>query len=159
MRLNNKYNDNLLKSVVLSTLLFSTNSFSDALNEQDMFKKAVDSYNSKNFQNSYLALSQFAKDKKLNSNLSFMLARSAYEMGKFSEAEIIYKELLNRSTSSRVKLELAQTLFQQKKFDEAKVLYEEVLKDTLLPANVRKGVELTLASLERGSKKTFSKQL
>lgn len=157
MRLNNKYNDNLLKSVVLSTLLFSTNSFSDALNEQDMFKKAVDSYNSKNFQNSYLALSQFAKDKKLNSNLSFMLARSAYEMGKFSEAEIIYKELLNRSTSSRVKLELAQTLFQQKKFDEAKVLYEEVLKDTLLPANVRKGVELTLASLERGSKKNFFK--
>ena len=151
------YNNKILKSVVLSTLLLTTNSFSSSLSEQDMFQKAVDSYNSKNFQDSYMALSSFAKDKKLNSNLSFMLARSAYEMGKFSEAEEIYKELLNKNSSSRVKLELAQTLFQQKKFDEAKVLYEDVLQDNQTPSGVKKNIQTMLALLEKASQKHFFK--
>ena len=122
------------------------------------FAKALDSYNNRAFQDSYLAFKEYLKKEKLDSNLTFILARSAYEIGKFEEAETLYKELLEQTpNNSRVKLELAQTYFQQKKYEEAEVLYQDVLKDNSLPMNVRKNIELTLDSLNKKSQRNFLK--
>lgn len=148
-----KINKKFLYSFLISPALLLASV--DYQNEK--FKKAIDNYNNRIFNDSYLVFKEYFQKDKLNENLKFMLARSAYELGKFEEAKLLYEELLKENPTTRIKLELAQTYFQQKKFDEAKNLYEEVLKDTLLPANVRKGVELTLASLEKINQKNFFK--
>lgn len=146
------------KTIVLSTILLSNLLFANENYSNEHFAKALDSYNNRAFQDSYLAFKEYLKKEKLDSNLTFALARSAYEIGKFEEAEILYKELLQQTpNNSRVKLELAQTYFQQKRYEEAEVLYQDVLKDNSLPMNVRKNIELTLDSLNKKSQRNFLK--
>ena len=146
------------KSIIVSTLLLSNILFANQNYSNENFAKALDSYNNRAFQDSYLAFKEYLKKEKLDSNLTFALARSAYEIGKFEEAETLYKELLEQTpNNSRVKLELAQTYFQQKRYEEAEVLYQDVLKDNSLPMNVRKNIELTLDSLNKKSQRNFLK--
>ncbi|MEN5386732.1 porin family protein [Aliarcobacter skirrowii] len=137
----------------LPTLIFANENYSN-----EYFQKALDSYNNRAFQNSYLVFKEYLKKDKLDSNFTFILARSAYEIGKFEEAEILYKNLLEETpNNSRIKLELAQTYFQQKKYEEAEVLYKEVLEDKTLPMYVKKNIKLTLDSLKKRSQKNFIK--
>ena len=120
-------------------------------------KKAVKSYNEAAFSESYSGLKENLNESS-DVGLKFMLARSAYEIGKFDEAHDIYKEILQKEPDNvRVKLELAQTKFQLKRYDEAKVLYEEVLKEKQIPLAVRNNVELTLNSLKQKTQKNFLK--
>lgn len=124
----------------------------------ESFQKAVESYNNKAFQDSYTTFKEYAKKDKLDNDSTFILARSAYELGKFEEAESLYKELLQiNPNNNRVKLELAQTYFQEKKYEEAEVLYKDVLKDKTIPQNVRRNIETTLASLNSKTQKHFVK--
>ena len=137
--------------IFASTLLFSNESYLD-----DQFKRALDSYQNRLFQDSYFLLSPH--EDKLDRSSMFILARSAYEIGRYEEAQRLYEEILKDSPKNdRVKLELAQTYFKQKKFNEARVLYKEVLKDESLPINVRKNIEKTLMALDQRSKKDFFK--
>ena len=106
----------IFKALFLPTLIFANQNYSN-----ENFAKALESYNNRAFQDSYLAFKEYLKKEKLDSNLTFILARSAYEIGKFEEAETLYKELLEQTpNNSRVKLELVQTYFQQKKYEELK---------------------------------------
>ncbi|MDX4026475.1 porin family protein [Aliarcobacter skirrowii] len=137
----------------LPTLIFANENYSN-----EYFQKALDSYNNRAFQDSYLVFKEYLKKDKLDSNFTFILARSAYEIGKFEEAEILYKNLLEETpNNSRIKLELAQTYFQQKKYEEAEVLYKEVLEDKTLPMYVKKNIKLTLDSLKKRAQKNFIK--
>ena len=143
----------IFQALFLPTLIFANENYSN-----EHFAKALDSYNNRAFQDSYITFKEYLKKDTIDNDLKFMLARSAYEIGKFEEAETLYKEILEKSpTSSRVKLELAQTYFQLKQYDEAKALYEEVLKEPGLPQNVRKNIEFTLNSLDKKSQKNFLK--
>lgn len=124
----------------------------------ESFQKAIESYNNKAFQDSYITFKEYAKKDKLDNDSTFILARSAYELGKFDEAESLYQELLQiNPNNNRVKLELAQTYFQEKKYEEAEVLYKDVLKDKTIPLNVRRNIETTLASLDSKAQKHFVK--
>lgn len=149
-----KLNKKLIFNIFfLPTLIFANENYSN-----EYFQKALDSYNNRAFQDSYLIFKEYLKKDKLDSNFTFILARSAYEIGKFEEAEILYKNLLEETpNNSRIKLELAQTYFQQKKYEEAEVLYKEVLEDKTLPMYVKKNIELTLDSLKKRSQKNFIK--
>ncbi|RXI25098.1 tetratricopeptide repeat protein [Aliarcobacter trophiarum] len=143
----------VFKALFLPALIFANQNYSN-----EHFSKAIDSYNNRAFQDSYLAFKEYLKNNKLDSNFTFILARSAYEIGKFEEAETLYKELLKQTPdNSRVKLELAQTYFQQKRYKEAEALYQDVLKDSTLPLNVRKNIELTLDSLDKKSQRNLLK--
>lgn len=152
--MNKELNKKLIFNIFfLPTLIFANENYSN-----EYFQKALDSYNNRAFQDSYLVFKKYLKKDKLDSNFTFILARSAYEIGKFEEAEILYKNLLEETpNNSRIKLELAQTYFQQKKYEEAKVLYKEVLEDKTLPMYVKKNIELTLDSLKKRSQKNFIK--
>ncbi len=98
------------------------------------------------------------KKNKLSEDAIFMLARSAYEMGEYDEAKGLYEDILTKNPSnSRVKLELAQTCFRLGEYTRAKELYDEVLSDSSLPDEVRKKVELHVASLNKASQKNFFK--
>lgn len=146
----------IIKSVSFLTLLPLTLFAADNQYSNEAFSKAIDSYNNRVFQDSYLVFKEYSKKEKLDDNLSFILARSAYELGKFDEAEKLYKELLDKTpTNNRLKLELAQTYFQQKKYDEAEILYKEVLKDETLPVNVKNNIEKTLIFLNKKSQRNF----
>lgn len=149
-----KLNKKLIFNIFfLPTLIFANENYSN-----EYFQKALDSYNNRAFQDSYLIFKEYLKKDKLDSNFTFILARSAYEIGKFEEAETLYKNLLEETpNNSRIKLELAQTYFQQKKYEEAEVLYKEVLEDKTLPMYVKKNIELTLDSLKKRSQKNFIK--
>lgn len=103
-----------IKNLSFALLLLPNIFMAQSVDENESLKKAIDSYNKRSFQESYLGLKANATN--FDDRLMFMLARSAYEVGKFDEAEKIYKELLAKdSNNSRVKLELAQTYFKQKK--------------------------------------------
>ncbi|KLE01216.1 tetratricopeptide repeat protein [Aliarcobacter butzleri] len=142
----------ILGAVSLSSILANENY------SNEHFQKAIESYQNRLFQDSYILLQQYTKENKLSSDTTFILARSAYEIGKFSEALNLYKSMLKENpNNNRVKLELAQTYFQLKQYDEAKALYEEVLKEPGLPQNVRKNIEFTLNSLDKKSQKNFIK--
>ncbi|TMH99987.1 MAG: hypothetical protein E6H39_06410 [Betaproteobacteria bacterium] len=48
------------------------------------------------------------------------------QAGNLAQAEAIFRDMLKRTGSPRVKLELTRTLYLQGKFDEAKTLFHEV---------------------------------
>ncbi|WP_034255372.1 tetratricopeptide repeat protein [Aliarcobacter lanthieri] len=138
---------------ILSNILLANENYSN-----EHFQKAIESYQNRLFQDSYILLQQYTKENKLSSDTTFILARSAYEIGKFSEALSLYKNMLKENPkNNRIKLELAQTYFQLKQYEEARILYEEVLKEPTLPENVKKNIELTLNSLNNKSQKNFIK--
>ena len=150
-------NKKLLSAFILSTVSL-TSVLANENYSNEHFQKAIESYQNRLFQDSYILLQQYTKENKLSSDTTFILARSAYEIGKFSEALNLYKSMLKENpNNNRVKLELAQTYFQLKQYDEAKALYEEVLKEPDLPENVRKNIEFTLNSLDKKSQKNFIK--
>lgn len=132
--------------------------FSDAHYSNELYQKALDSYNNRMFQDSYMMLQKYVKEGKLDKNTTFILARSAYEVGRFDEARVLYEQLLSEDpTNNRVKLELAQTYYNQKQFDDARRLYEDVLKDDSLPPSVRQNINNALANSEKRSQKNFFK--
>ena len=101
----------IFKALFLPTLIFANQNYSN-----ENFAKLFESYNNRAFQDSYLAFKEYLKKKKekLDSNLTFILARSAYEIGKFEDLKYYIKSLEQTPNNSRVKLELAQTYFQIK---------------------------------------------
>jgi hypothetical protein len=58
------------------------------------------------------------------------------QAGNLAQAEAIFRDMLKRTGSPRVKLELARTLYLQRKFDEAKTLFHEVSVESDTPWRV-----------------------
>ena len=106
-----------LKNILLSaSFLFPALALANTDYASEQFAQALENYNNKSFAQSYNILQNYSKSEVLNKEQKFMLARSAYELGYFQEAQSLYQELLKESPdNNRVKLELAQSLFQQKK--------------------------------------------
>ncbi len=71
---------------------------------------------------------------------AFVEGMRLLEAGKLAQAERIFRELLERSDSPRVKLELARTLFLQAKYKAAKALFKEVLTQSDTPWRVRDNI-------------------
>lgn len=124
----------------------------------ERFDKAKESYQDKLFSDTYDLLIPYTKEGKLSKDLSFILARSAYEVGRYGEAEELYEKLLlAEPANSRLRYELAQSCFKQNKLDRAKGLYEEVLKDSSLPPKLRSNIELLLLAIEKKQQKHLFK--
>jgi tetratricopeptide (TPR) repeat protein len=106
-------NKKLLSSFILSTVSL-TSVLANENYSNEHFQKAIESYQNRLFQDSYILLQQYTKENKLSSDTTFILARSAYEIGKFSEALNLYKSMLKENpNNNRVKLELAKTSYIQ----------------------------------------------
>ena len=152
---------NILKPI-LSTILISGLSSSllaqDVQIKDEIYTKAINEYKQNAFSKSYESFSKYLENNSINKNIAFMLGRSAFEIGKYDEAlnffNIVQKE---EPDNLRVKLEIAQTYFQLKKYDDAKIMFEEVLKRDDVPAQVKKNIELSLATLNTKNKKNFVK--
>jgi hypothetical protein len=71
------------------------------------------------------------------------------DAGNYDAAAGIFRALLQRTSSPRIKLELARTLFLQKRYREARVLFDEVRLDPEVPWQVRDNVEPFIAAIER----------
>ena len=68
--------------------------------------------------------------------------------GDLEGAERIFREILQKTNSPRVKLELARTLFLQKRYRESRTLFREVLVDPDVPWQVRENVEVFLRQID-----------
>ena len=79
----------IFKALFLPTLIFANQNYSN-----ENFEKALESYNNRAFQDSYLAFKEYLKKEKLDSNLTFILARSAYEIGKLISYSLLNVNLL-----------------------------------------------------------------
>jgi|GEM_PF-1220160 len=152
---------NAMTKTIISSILIgglSSSLFSQDFLEEDYYSKALISFQKNSFNESYLNLSKYLQNNKLNKNLAFILGRSAYEIGKFEEALVAYDFVLKEEPNNiRVKLEVAQTYFQMQRYDDAKVIFEEVLLKENIPSQVRKNIELTLATLNTKNKRNFLK--
>lgn len=152
---------NKLFKPIISTLIVGTVSsslFADVITSEELYSKALSSYQERSYLEAYDNFSKYIKNNTLNKNISFMLGRSAFEIGKYEEALSAYNRvLLEEPQNVRTKLEIAQTYFQMKEYAESKRLFDEILKRDDIPLQVRENIKLTLLSLETKSKKNFLK--
>lgn len=111
--------------------------------------EAMNHYNGGDYAKSYEILKEYAFNNNINDETAFIYARSAYEIGIYDEAEVVYLELLKRDPSNpRIKLELARLYSQQpKQHFKANTLYQEVLNSKNVPDSVRAKVKTALSSL------------
>jgi len=72
---------------------------------------------------------------------AFVDAGHLLQSGDYAGAERIFRALLRRTDSPRVKLELARTLFYEKRYREARALFKEVQLEPELPWQVRDNIE------------------
>lgn len=79
---------------------------------------------------------------------AFVQGLQAQQAGDLARAEQIFREMLTRTSSPRVRLELARTLFQQAKYDEAKVLFKEVSLQSETPWRVRDNIAFFVREIE-----------
>jgi hypothetical protein len=68
--------------------------------------------------------------------------------GRAAEAERVFREILERTDSPRVKLELARALYAQGKLKEAKALFREVSAQSDTPWRVRDNIARFVADIE-----------
>ena len=70
------------------------------------------------------------------------------QSGDLEGAEHVFREIVAKTNSPRVKLELARTLFLQKRYRESRALFREVLVDPGIPWQVRENVEVFLRQID-----------
>lgn len=79
---------------------------------------------------------------------AFVEGMQAQQAGDLARAEAIFRGMLERTDSPRVKLELARTLFLQAKYEEAKRLFKEVSVQADTPWRVRDNIALFVREIE-----------
>jgi hypothetical protein len=79
---------------------------------------------------------------------AFIQGMQAQQAGDVVRAEHIFREMLESTSSPRVRLELARALFQQAKYDEAKVLFKEVSLQPETPWRVRDNIALFVREID-----------
>jgi Surface lipoprotein assembly modifier/Tetratricopeptide repeat len=70
------------------------------------------------------------------------------QAGDYAAAERIFRALLQKTNSPRVKLELARTLFYERRYKEARALFKEVLLEPEIPWRVRDNVEAFIGQID-----------
>lgn len=79
---------------------------------------------------------------------SFIEGVQQAENGNLERAESVFREMLKRTDSARVKLELARTLFLRGKYTEAKALFQEISMQTDTPWRVRDNIQTFVRTIE-----------
>ena len=79
---------------------------------------------------------------------AFIEGLQRLQSGDQAGAERIFRELLERTRSPRIKLELARTLFLRKEYRESRALFREVMLDPELPWRVRDNIEVFLRAID-----------
>jgi hypothetical protein len=79
---------------------------------------------------------------------AFVEGMRALEAGDAMRAERIFRDLLERTDSARVKLELARALYQQAKYKEAKALFKQVSMQSDTPWRVRDNIAHYVRQIE-----------
>lgn len=115
-----------------------------------IYNKAVEYYKKNDFKNAYDQFLLYEKSKFLNVKENFMLARSAFELGMFTESLIAYERILfDEPDNLRVQLEIGLCYFRLKRYDEARKIFNELLLNKKIPDDVKKNIALTLEALEK----------
>ena len=70
------------------------------------------------------------------------------QAGDYEAAERIFRALLQKTNSPRIKLELARTLFYEKRYREARGLFREVLLEPDIPWQVRDNVDAFIRQID-----------
>jgi hypothetical protein len=79
---------------------------------------------------------------------SFIEGGRLLEAGDYEGAARIFRALLQRAPSPRIKLELARALFLQKRYGEARGLFREVALDPSTPWQVRENIETYIGRID-----------
>ena len=128
-----------------------------ANSELEDYKKAVASYKEKDYKSSYEILSKLYLSNLSDAKLNFYLGRSAYETGRYELALAAYERVqMMDSGNVRNKLEMARTYFMLKMYEESEVAFEEVLDNPNIPQNIRRNLELYLASVKGVQQSSFT---
>lgn len=126
---------------------------------ESILDEAKKYYNKGDFAKSYELLRDYGFNNNVNSEIAFIYARSAYEIGAYDDAEIIYSYLLEMNPNNpRIKLELAKIYSQQpKRHFEANRLYQEVLnsQEIEIPESVRANIKNKISSLSLKEQNNF----
>lgn len=162
MKFINKNSAFLCKSLLILSLAQSFTYAQDTISSSGILKNnnyenSLFAYKNKDFLPAYNGFKQYLQNNDFSKEVTFMFARSAFEIGKYDDALISYKRILNiQENNLRVKLELAQTYFKLKEYDKSETIFKEVLSNEI-PKQVRENIELSLASLKTKNKKSFIK--
>jgi outer membrane protein len=70
------------------------------------------------------------------------------QAGDYAAAERIFRELLRKTSSSRIKLELARTLFYEKRYREARAIFKEVQLEPEIPWQVRDNIDTFIRQID-----------
>src|SRR5688572_2322273 len=79
---------------------------------------------------------------------AFIEGAQRLEAGDFQEAARIFRALVLRTDSPRVKLELARTLFYLREYQESRELFRAVMLEPELPWRVRDNIEVFLRAID-----------
>jgi hypothetical protein len=79
---------------------------------------------------------------------SFLEGAHHLQAGDYEAAAGIFRALLSKTDSPRIKLELARALFHLKQYQEARALFREVLMDPGIPWRVRDNVEAFIREID-----------
>ncbi|MFA9373858.1 MAG: surface lipoprotein assembly modifier [Poseidonibacter sp.] len=162
MKIINKNSAFVCKSLLLLSLAQSFTYAQDTISSSGILKNnnyenSLLAYKNKDFLSAYNGFKEYLQNNDFSKEVTFMFARSAFEIGKYDDALISYKRILNiQENNLRVKLELAQTYFKLKEYDKSETIFKEVLSNEI-PKQVRENIELSLASLKTKNKKSFIK--
>lgn len=136
----------LIGSVVLASLL-SAEDIRSKTSLQATSKELAQAFRQKDYNKTYDILTKKSKTEVLSANEYFILGRSAYELGKYSEAILSYQMVLQTEPSNRrVQLEIAQCQEKLGNFENAKEIFLTVL-DTNIPPQVKENIILKIDSI------------
>jgi len=118
--------------------------------------KAVKFYKEKDYESAYKILSILYMSSLSDTNINFMLGRSAYEIGKYKIALASFERVkMLDSTNVRNQLEIARTQYMLELYEDSKLSFKQVLAYPSLPDNVRTNIELFLSKISNKLQKSF----
>jgi tetratricopeptide (TPR) repeat protein len=125
-----------LSSILLCSTLFAN----------DIYEKAIQSYNHKDYKQAYKLFNLINQPLKNQKSIDFFMGRCAFELGKYDEALIFYERVLFKEPNNkRTILEIGETFFMLKNYNEAKKYFVKVLNDINTPKIVKKKIENRLS--------------
>ncbi len=143
-----------MKKIILISILFIS-LFSNQ--ELEIKKtKAVDLYKSGDYESAYQILSTLYMTVLSDTNINFMLGRSAYETGRYKIALASFERVqMLDSTNIRNQLEIARTQHILELYEDAKLNFKKVLNNSNIPDNARTNIEIFLKKTTNKLEKSF----
>ncbi|MGB5867156.1 MAG: tetratricopeptide repeat protein, partial [Arcobacteraceae bacterium] len=123
-----------------------------AVETSQEYKIALENFNNKNYQKSFLLFDKLLEQYPENKIVDFYYGRSAFELQNYEYAFTSFDRILiNYPNDSRVRAEFARTLMMMKSYKDAKKEFEAVLLMPI-PQNVRKNIEKMIQVIESKEK-------